>query len=344
MEMNEQYLLLEEVLGLRREMNWELAMSTEMNELISNNANGWNFDCSDSLPMDQHNLNYLLNGQDHYCLPTAAGSSGDSMSYSTLETPPSSFEVYNGEYPITSMEEEELGILEDEIHNLEVQANSFCKAESIVESPEKILPIFNTLPTCDDFPQQKIVNYSCTKKLQGQPSKNLMAERRRRKRLNDRLSMLRSIVPKISKMDRTAILADAIEYVKELMEKIKNLEREIGVGNNNNNNNPNKLGILRDVKPNNEYLVRNSPKFNVERREDDTRIEICCAAKPGLLLSTVNTLETLGLDIQQCVISCFNDFAIQASCSEGTEHRTMVNTEEVKQALFENAGYGGKCL
>ncbi|KAF7062225.1 hypothetical protein CFC21_068851, partial [Triticum aestivum] len=62
----------------------------------------------------------------------------------------------------------------------------------------------------------------------GTTSKNLMAERRRRKRLNDRLSMLRSIVPKIIKMDRTSILGDTIDYVNELTERIKTLEEEIG--------------------------------------------------------------------------------------------------------------------
>ncbi|KAH0452212.1 hypothetical protein IEQ34_019511 [Dendrobium chrysotoxum] len=79
-------------------------------------------------------------------------------------------------------------------------------------------------------------------------------------------------------------------------------------------------------------------QFDVERREGDTRIEICCAAKPGLLLSTVSTLEAFGLDIQQCVVSCFNDFGLQASCSENMEQRAVMSSEDIKQALFRNAG------
>jgi hypothetical protein len=51
-------------------------------------------------------------------------------------------------------------------------------------------------------------------KVHGAPSKNLMAERRRRKRLNDRLSMLRSIVPKISKVLRVMSFPAAPDKLK----------------------------------------------------------------------------------------------------------------------------------
>ncbi|KAL3634118.1 hypothetical protein CASFOL_021172 [Castilleja foliolosa] len=180
---------------------------------------------------------------------------------------------------------------------------------------------------------------SKVKKVSGQPSKNLMAERRRRKRLNDRLSMLRSVVPKISKMDRTSILGDTIDYVKELIERINGLQKEMHLGSNQLS----EMSIFNDVKPN-EIVVRNSPKFGVERRNADTRVEICCGAKQDLLLSTVTTLEALGLEIKQCVISCFNEFSVQASCSEEMKKRAILDSEDVRQALLRNAGYGEKCL
>ncbi|ESW09663.1 hypothetical protein PHAVU_009G145800 [Phaseolus vulgaris] len=320
---------LEELMTLRRE-TWDTNPSTEENQFF---CNGWSsFDC-----FDQNSLPYLPNSSssqqvpqsynEYYPFNEIYGSLLDETSpqiidsyYSTLQTPLNT--LGQEDYPLSIMEEEDPGMLGEELKNLELQAT--CKAEP---SQSSEMPVFNM--------GTGLERKNRSKKLQGQPSKNLMAERRRRKRLNDRLSMLRAIVPKISKMDRTSILGDTIDYMKELLEKINNLQQEGELDSK-------MAAIFKDVKPN-EILVRNSPKFEVERSVD-TRVEICCAGKPGLLQSTVNTLEALGLEIQQCVISCFNDFTMQASCSEESEQRAMLSSEDIKQALYRSAGYGGRCL
>ncbi|KAK7311726.1 hypothetical protein RJT34_10038 [Clitoria ternatea] len=323
---------LEELMSLRRE-TWDTNPSTEENHFFSNGWGGFdsfdqnslpylpNSSCPQEIPQSYYNDYTTFNEIYSSLLDESSAPQIMDSYYNTLDTPPPF--LAQEDYPLPMMEEEDPGLLGEELQNLELQAA--CKMEP-TQSPET--PVFNT--------GTGLERKNRPKKLQGQPSKNLMAERRRRKRLNDRLSMLRAIVPKISKMDRTSILGDTIDYMKELLEKINNLQQEIDVDSN-------MTGIFKDVKPN-EILVRNSPKFEVERSTVDTRVEICCAGKPGLLLSTVNTLEALGLEIQQCVISCFNDFTMQVSCSEELERRTMLSSEDIKQALFRSAGYGGRCL
>lgn len=67
-------------------------------------------------------------------------------------------------------------------------------SNTIIAFPPPAFDVGSSSSSC--LPEKK----GRAKKVEGQPSKNLMAERRRRKRLNDRLSMLRSVVPKISKV------------------------------------------------------------------------------------------------------------------------------------------------
>lgn len=179
-------------------------------------------------------------------------------------------------------------------------------------------------------------------KKNGLPAKNLMAERRRRKKLNDRLFMLRSVVPKVSKMDRASILGDAVEYLKELLQRINDLHTELMVGSSNSKplvptlpdfpyrmNQESQASLLNpEVEP---------TTVEVSRREGKAlNIHMFCSKKSGLLLSTVKALDGIGLDVKQAIISCLNGFALDVFRAEQSTGED-VTAEEIKALLLQTA-------
>ncbi|XP_074563162.1 transcription factor bHLH25-like [Curcuma longa] len=56
---------------------------------------------------------------------------------------------------------------------------------------------------------------------------HVMAERKRREKLSQRFIELSAIVPGLKKMDKASVLSDAIKYLKQLQDKVMNLEDQL---------------------------------------------------------------------------------------------------------------------
>ncbi|KAK4374663.1 hypothetical protein RND71_005340 [Anisodus tanguticus] len=157
-----------------------------------------------------------------------------------------------------------------------------------------------------------------------------------------------------------SILGDAIEYLKELLQKINDLHNELESTPPSSSltqttsfypltpTAPALPGIIKEeLYPSSFASPLSSPtgqpaRVEVRARDGGAGISICfCSRRPGLLLSTMRALDNLGLDIQQAVISCFNGFALDIFRVEQCKEVQDFHPDQIKAVLLDSAGCHG---
>ncbi|XP_052183871.1 transcription factor bHLH35-like [Diospyros lotus] len=181
-------------------------------------------------------------------------------------------------------------------------------------------------------------------------SKNIVSERNRRRKLNERLFALRAVVPNISKMDKASIIKDAIDYIQELHEQEKTLQAEIGElesGKSTNNNTGSDLdedtpalSRLRKRKtgqPHDSAARSSSPPIqDLELRvaymgEKTVVVSITCSKRTDTMVKLCKAFESLKLKIITANITAFSGrllktVFVQADEEEKDELRTKIES------------------
>ncbi|KAF3434726.1 hypothetical protein FNV43_RR21811 [Rhamnella rubrinervis] len=204
--------------------------------------------------------------------------------------------------------------------------------------------------------------------------KNLEAERKRRKKLNERLYTLRSLVPNISKLDRASILGDAIKFVKELQKQAKELQEELGdhsendganntgIGGNHNNTLsailihsganlvpkpdhvrvPNELHLGASGIGNNSKQNQDSDAQQMEPQVEVAQIDgneffvtVTCEHKPGGFVRLMQALNYLGLEVTNANVTTFRTLVSNVFKVEQKKDNEIVQADHVRDSLLD---------
>ncbi|XP_030548508.2 transcription factor bHLH18-like [Rhodamnia argentea] len=92
-------------------------------------------------------------------------------------------------------------------------------------SPAISDPIYGTYEI-QDCEGPKVKNAGSTSRKLEHAQEHVLAERKRREKISERLIALSAIIPNLKKMDKASILEDAIKYLKELQQHVQVLEEE----------------------------------------------------------------------------------------------------------------------
>ncbi|XP_050210807.1 transcription factor bHLH61-like [Mercurialis annua] len=139
-----------------------------------------------------------------------------------------------------------------------------------------------------------------------------MSSRRQKKAaLYEKLNSLRDATTSTS-VNKTSIIVAASKYIQELKEKVERLNQEIEASHNQ------------------------LPVVTVESLEKGFLINVFSEKNcPGLLVSILEALEELGLDVLDARVSCEDNFQLEAVGGEYQGDGDSIDALAVKKAVVQ---------
>ncbi|CAL4913405.1 unnamed protein product [Urochloa decumbens] len=153
---------------------------------------------------------------------------------------------------------------------------------------------------------------------------HVIAERKRREKMQQQFVALATIVPDLTKTDKISLLGSTIEYVKQLEEKVKTLEGQNARRTSEHTVFESKCRISTDsggASGSREIAGGFSPTVEASVHGDTVLLKICCEERRGVLVMIISELETQGLSIINTSVLPFTDsclnITITAKVGEG---------------------------
>lgn len=172
---------------------------------------------------------------------------------------------------------------------------------------------------------------------------HIIAERRRREKINQRFIELSTVIPGLKKMDKATILGDAVKYVRELHEKVKSLEDDHNARSRTNSiqsvvlvRKPCLTSDADDGEPSPSAAhggAQKLPEIEARLSEKSVLLRIHCENARGLLVRVLSEVEELRLAITHTSVMPFPACSVIITITAKVEEGFNATVEEIVRRL-----------